>query len=504
MNTRQHKERDTVKKELKLLLIDLKILPPTYNVNENEDYLEGYENNVDLFNAVQNVFPEINPISCAFILNKVKKYEDFDMIEFINLFHICNSVLDHYKHFSCLKLETIVQRYYTNTFFENLLSKKEKDTYYYCEYEIPIKEYNDSFIKDNKRRQLDIDNNEYFSYTSYLCGLIRNNKECDFKADCPFAHNQNEIQYHPLFFKKFKCRNNHKELHCPYYHNEEERDISIELNGQNVISIITELKKVVQPDEYNKYNQDEDKKRRPCIIDEILPTEFNVETYKMCKCPLGDLCKLEQKLCLNYHNDEDRRRHPFLYSEKPCSNLLTKGSFNKNKKCKNGDNCPYSHNQYEYLYHPKNFRKQKCPMEREEGDCLYRLCCPFKHEDDKENLKWEGIDFKDSVFHEENIDKNAVIICNADLIREYYLDKIEDYKNKQEGKLKQLRTIIDKHLCPSCKKNCMLKEKEYSVHMNGSRILEIMCISCRQKIEKSINARRNETIKGYIFGKTNN
>ena len=104
MNTRQHKERDTVKKELKLLLIDLKILPPTYNVNENEDYLEGYESNVDLFNAVQNVFPEINPISCAFILNKVKKYEDFDMIEFINLFHICNSVLDHYKHFSCLKL----------------------------------------------------------------------------------------------------------------------------------------------------------------------------------------------------------------------------------------------------------------------------------------------------------------------------------------------------------------------------------------------------------------
>ena len=34
---------------------------------------------------------------------------------------------------------------------------------------------------------------------------------------------------------------------------------------------------------------------------DFIPTEFNPLTYKMYRCPLGPICKLDRKFCLNYH-----------------------------------------------------------------------------------------------------------------------------------------------------------------------------------------------------------
>ena len=60
---------------------------------------------------------------------------------------------------------------------------------------------------------------------------------------------------------------------------------------------------------------------------DFIPKEFNPLTYKIYKCPLGSICKLDQKLCLNYHNSTERKRNPKYYKAFLCPNL-----YEKNKK----------------------------------------------------------------------------------------------------------------------------------------------------------------------------
>mgnify|MGYP006936056455 CR=1 FL=1 len=47
-------------------------------------------------------------------------------------------------------------------------------------------------------------------------------------------------------------------------------------------------------------------------------------------------------------------------------------------------NCKYAHNLYEYYYHPKKFRKIKCPQEKKGAYCKERLVCPYDHETDSD------------------------------------------------------------------------------------------------------------------------
>ncbi len=66
-----------------------------------------------------------------------------------------------------------------------------------------------------------------------------------------------------------------------------------------------------------------------------LPMEFNPINYKTIECPLGDYCKLDGKLCLNYHSVNDRRRDYLRYSYKGmvCENVFINGKFIPSKSC---------------------------------------------------------------------------------------------------------------------------------------------------------------------------
>jgi hypothetical protein len=73
-------------------------------------------------------------------------------------------------------------------------------------------------------------------------------------------------------------------------------------------------------------------------IEEIspsLPSEFHLNTYKTVECPLGISCKLDTKLCLNYHDLLERRRDPTKnkYAAKHCEYTYS------NNKWKNPLNC---------------------------------------------------------------------------------------------------------------------------------------------------------------------
>ena len=187
--------------------------------------------------------------------------------------------------------------------------------------------------------------------------LISSNK-FNFKdyKNCVFSHNLNEIFFHPFIYKTIFCpftkEKNVKECSedCFYshdYYNDfrflaryDKLDVmeiilfcvnkrlfgfnkknSTEENFNNILKIfraknvdLYSIKEII-----NSIILDNKK-----ITYEHLPSEFNPFTYKVFECPLGDKCKLDTFLCLNYHNLKERRRNPikFKYGGKKCKNIF--------------------------------------------------------------------------------------------------------------------------------------------------------------------------------------
>lgn len=67
--------------------------------------------------------------------------------------------------------------------------------------------------------------------------------------------------------------------------------------------------------------------------------------------------------CFNFHSNEDKRRKPYdnagklVYYPKMCPELCSCIDLNKASEIP----CKYSHNQYEFDYHPYNYKTVQCP-----------------------------------------------------------------------------------------------------------------------------------------------
>jgi hypothetical protein len=166
----------------------------------------------------------------------------------------------------------------------------------------------------------------YLVHFNYICALC--------KVDgcknplCRYGHSDNEILFHPLTFKTLLCRDFlngkcNKDL-CPRSH-----------------SYLTDFRIIYKADDpsvkkilelgTNLYTFKPDS-----LWDKYLPLEFNLGTYKINQCPLSSHCKLDRPLCLNYHDNTDRRRHPnkFNYMPVHCSHVFVNGQWG------NPVNCP--------------------------------------------------------------------------------------------------------------------------------------------------------------------
>jgi len=54
----------------------------------------------------------------------------------------------------------------------------------------------------------------------------------------------------------------------------------------------------------------------------------------------------------------------------------------KGQKCHNGDDCRYSHNKVEQLYHPDRYKKKFCTLyPHNTHKCDYGNYCSFAHSD---------------------------------------------------------------------------------------------------------------------------
>jgi len=128
------------------------------------------------------------------------------------------------------------------------------------------------------------------------------------------AHNEIEIEYHPLMYKSRMCsRNTCSNKFCPDAH--DLKDLRPLANLYNT-----------------KYNN------------MSYTHHFNLETYKTQPCISHIKC--DNSYCEYYHKAEERRRH-IGYLPLMCENGIN---------CYKRDKCEYCHTENEYKYHPERYK----------------------------------------------------------------------------------------------------------------------------------------------------
>jgi hypothetical protein len=242
-----------------------------------------------------------------------------------------------------------------------------------------------------------------------------------------------------------------------FYSNYEISDISGVHSKINNIKNKINKKEIIEDENLELFLQ-----KKAKDTGDFLPSEFNPLTYKLYKCPLGPICKLDKKLCLNYHGNGDRRRNPNFYKAELCPNLFEKNKRKKDAKCPLNDDCDCAHNLFEYYYHPKKFRTVDCPQEKKGKYCKERLICPYLHESDSDCGK-----------------NGEKIILDKKLITDYYKSLIVSYEKAIDDENEKLNEIEKKYLCYKCgKKNtCALKRDDFTVDLNSNKIICGECIN---------------------------
>ena len=373
-----------------------------------------------------------------------------------------NSILSHFEYYK--KKNTKIK--YNNSHFDNYLLKRYECSYIFTTY---LSE------SDLDCRELKIDNKLYFNYIPIDCVLINNyihnNNDPRSKQNCGFAHNELELKFHPFVYKKFKCKNKNckKDYTCPSYHinnDGETKDMETEIDfDSNEIEELKEVLSSLKLIRNEKDDNDKEKKIKPKEKIDYIPTEFNPSTYKMYRCPLGSICKLDNKLCLNYHNKKDKRRNPELYQAILCPNIFDENKkFIKDGKCNLGDECDKAHNLFEYFYHPKKFRTIKCPEEdlkrKEKKFCYNRLICPYIHESDSDCG--------------ENGER---MVLDSELIFNYYKSLMVTYEKSIDSEMSKLKEIKKRYVCYECGIDNALEHNSFCVDVNAQKII---CKKCAE------------------------
>lgn len=200
-------------------------------------------------------------------------------------------------------------------------------------------------IHEIRRSVFDEQNNTLF-YDASPCAQLQGGLSCSNGVRCTSCHTQNEMNYHPFFYKTEPCTNcmhsNNIQL-CPFYHQEE-------INRKGLVDKMFSIN-----DEGMNQNQ------------------FNLDFFKVKPCMKKGNHNL--KVC-PYHHDKDRRRptNIYMYTPPMCQYILRK------ENCPNGENCRYSHNKLEQLYHPERYKRKFCHYYPHNIDkCDYEDFCSFAH-----------------------------------------------------------------------------------------------------------------------------
>ena len=290
-------------------------------------------------------------------------------------------------------------------------------------------------------------------------------KQCDLSKEnneenelCPYAHN---------ILKDFRIIFNYKE--------ESIRDFMSLLFKSNLFNF----------ENYLKY------------IPMDISSKFNLNTFKVHKCPKDKECQINYHKCPYYHTNisEDEPRRPpslFKYSNTPCNKYYDRliEKYYRNY-CIFGIFCQFLHNQNEDNYHPNNYIKNlKTKKLMNTISKYYKACYEIeneKSENDKKDINNNKKEFEKERKKDENLEKikknveksleiGKIMICrlcnnipiNGDLCffikcKHYLCFKCFKYLNKEKKKEKN-----DKLLCPFCGEE-LKKNKLVSVNFKKKK-----------------------------------
>ena len=293
-----------------------------------EPIKKGYNNSFDdnLLSLIKKNFKTLDKNKTEKSLKKCI-FEKLSCLEVLNSLYFEDQISKHLKFFKISsKINNILNRDYSNNNIATLPVKEQHFNIillYKVNFSI-VNDENEMNYRDNddRRRELKLDNNstsilklDYYNYIPKKCEYLLN---CNYNDLCYLSHNDNEVDYHILCYKtkfcKIKgCRNSF----CKDAHSIEDFRRLFQLeNNENLIELKEKLEEMQIFESIDKMDE----------LYQVLPSEFNLETYKTIQCPYESNCPVKHPvLCLNFHNWIDRRRNPkkFFYGNKSCLFVYT-------------------------------------------------------------------------------------------------------------------------------------------------------------------------------------
>jgi hypothetical protein len=189
-------------------------------------------------------------------------------------------------------------------------------------------------------------------YSEFQC-----DEDCS-KEQCDKSHSLYEIIFHPAKFRTQMCKDPCQFIHekfCPHAH----------------------LKSQLRLGEL--YQRNKDPLSKYCFSENFPKSVyFDLATFKTMKCSIGS--KHNEKQCLGYHSNKDKRRNPLMINYCPDMCIYLEGE----TFCINSDLCFKSHNKVEMFYHPSKFKTKFCShFDLNSPDsimgCSYGAYCSFAH-----------------------------------------------------------------------------------------------------------------------------
>ena len=436
--------------------------------------------NMTIFEAMNSIYRQVHIIKTLSLNKENRKYDpDKDVLDF-----------EYEKEMNKLNLIEIIEKYKIYKTEDEIQYKDINDE----EINIHIGNNNEEILNKeiipnafekswlyyddfDKRRQLFKDDLGYYNYLPIKNpeGNSDNKDENDI-----YAKNDNEINYHILFYKTQMCKecdvsNNELQLLCPYAHD-----------------ILKDFRIIY------KY-KDEDVCKFMCLLNNSnlfifqnyknyipmsLSSEFDINTFKVHRCQLDeDSCPNDYHLCPYYHKKsevDEARRPPLLFGYSGSTGDLcfnSKRKVYRPDKCICGIFCKFVHNKNEFNYHWEHFRKEfDCKRPKKNGKCIYYKTCYGKHPkkeemltDSEEEEKEEEVDF-------------------AELDNDEDIKKIEKKVESQFKVAKNIRCRmcqnIREKLClfTQCKHFCCLDcYKKY--YRENKKNKNILCPFCSKEIK---------------------
>jgi hypothetical protein len=185
--------------------------------------------------------------------------------------------------------------------------------------------------------------------------------------------------------------------------------------------------------------------------------------------------------CRNYLFLSEKRRNPFkngklLYSNNPCQNFLKKIS------CPNNENCEFSHNQLEILFHPFNFRMKICNSNECEKNKLF--CFNAHRNQDKRRFHLikknscvleehknynNDINNNYNINNKENKNKDKDSDNTKDKDKEKDNIKDPDKINQLNFDIKNLLDEVDFDIMDECEDDLIKDLKDEDINLNESK-----------------------------------